>query len=99
MGFSRHLNHWTDVNPHSDPENSQEIRKITPPQNLRISVSRHIHLHCYLYCKRSDQSMATVHIYRNRQGMKGPPTPSWLYRELPGEPGQFHLWPGIGQCS
>ena len=26
-----------------------------------------------LYCKRSDQSMATVHIYRNGQGVKGPP--------------------------
>ena len=45
----------------------------------------HRHLHSYLYCKRSDQSMATVHIYRNRQGMKRPlppPTPSWLYREI-----------------
>ena len=28
MGFCRHLNHWTNVGPHSDPENPEYIRKI-----------------------------------------------------------------------
>ena len=37
----------------------------------KLFVSKHRHLNSYLYCKRSDQLMATVHIYRNRQGMKG----------------------------
>ena len=44
-------------------------------RGLPIGASKHRHLHSYLYYKRSDQSMATVHIYRNRQGMKAPPPP------------------------